>query len=354
MGIGSINWSKMLNKELDEEFKKKDEVLEELRARKKEELKQNINLSQKNKKMELSEKGNQITAADKEKIAFDEYNLVYSGNVQQIKKYMDQIDDIKLKKQQEVLLGKLVDMNSMWDYDSKFIRNDIYNLFFDWKTGDQKREEQQLDEHQDNASTNEEQEHNAAEQDLAEKKMRAQIKLDQELFEFEERGGFPQVLKDIFNPTDQSSMELDSVYQLKQLCKAFYEKKDNLSQSLVQSLDALANERPWTVKMKKKHFDTSSNNLLTDVEYMRINAERERIKKYQEITKGSAYTYYKILKRLSDDHAKVAKESINNTRETQDPQLKIKLALNESKIKNLLHYMTGKLLTLIFICFQIS
>jgi hypothetical protein len=110
--------------------------------------------------------------------------------------------------------------------------------------------------------------------------MRAQIRLDQELFEFEERGGFPQVLKDIFNPTDQSSMELDSVYQLKQLCKAFYEKKDNLSQSLVQSLDALANERPWTVKMKKKHFDTSSNNLLTDVEYMRINAERERIKKY--------------------------------------------------------------------------
>jgi hypothetical protein len=93
--------------------------------------------------------------------------------------------------------------------------------------------------------------------------------------------------------------------------------------------------------MKKKHFDTSSNNLLTDVEYMRINAERERIKKYQEITKGSAYTYYKILKRLSDDHAKVAKESINNTRETQDPQLKIKLALKDTKIKNMLNYMTG-------------
>jgi len=33
---------------------------------------------------------------------------------------------------------------------------------------------------------------------------------------------------------------------------------------------------------------------------MRINAERERIKKYQEITKGSAYTYYKILKDLTE------------------------------------------------------
>ena len=56
--------------------------------------------------------------------------------------------------------------------------------------------------------------------------------------------------------------------------------------------------------MKKKHFDTSSNNLLTDIEYMRINAERERIKKYQEITKGSAYTYYKILKRLTGEGMK--------------------------------------------------
>ena len=75
-------------------------------------------------------------------------------------------------------------------------------------------------------------------------------------------------------------MELDSVYQLKQLCKAFYEKKQSLSKNLIESLDALANERPWTVRMKKKHFDTASNNLLTDLEYMRINAERQRIKKY--------------------------------------------------------------------------
>ena len=94
-------------------------------------------------------------------------------------------------------------------------------------------------------------------------------------------------------------MELDSVYQLKQLCKAFYQKKENLSNQLVQCLDALSNERPWTIKMKKQHFDTSSNNLLTDIEYMRINAERERIRKYQDITKGSAYIYYKILKRIT-------------------------------------------------------
>jgi len=39
-----------------------------------------------------------------------------------------------------------------------------------------------------------------------------QLKKDQDLIEFEERGGFTQVLRDIFNPSDTPSMELDSVY----------------------------------------------------------------------------------------------------------------------------------------------
>lgn len=56
--------------------------------------------------------------------------------MQQIRKYMEEIEKMKLKKEQELLLKKLVDMNSMWDYDSKFIRNNIYNLFFDWKAKD--------------------------------------------------------------------------------------------------------------------------------------------------------------------------------------------------------------------------
>jgi len=155
--------------------------------------------------------------------------------------------------------------------------------------------------------------------DKEEKNQRRLVRLDQELIEFEERGGFSQVLKDIFNPSDQSSMELDSVFQLKQLCKAYYQKKDQLSKGLVQCLDALANERPQTIKMKRKHFDTSSNNLFTDIEYMRINAERERIKKYQDITKGAAYTYYKILKRLTEEKARFLKENNTLTAKTTDP-----------------------------------
>ena len=48
-----INFSKELNKQLDEEFKKKVEILEELRKRKNIELKQNIKLLTKNKINEI-------------------------------------------------------------------------------------------------------------------------------------------------------------------------------------------------------------------------------------------------------------------------------------------------------------
>ena len=41
MGV-SINWSKMLNKELDDEFRKKDEVLEEIKRIKQKDLQDNI------------------------------------------------------------------------------------------------------------------------------------------------------------------------------------------------------------------------------------------------------------------------------------------------------------------------
>ena len=42
-------------------------------------------------------------------------------------------------------------------------------------------------------------------------KKKRQLRLDQELMEFEEKGGLSAVLHEIFNPTDESK-ELDSVY----------------------------------------------------------------------------------------------------------------------------------------------
>lgn len=47
--------------------------------------------------------------------------------------------------------------------------------------------------------------------DDTEEKKRRQFRRDQELAEFEEKGGIGAVLKEILNPSD-ASMELDSVY----------------------------------------------------------------------------------------------------------------------------------------------
>ena len=44
-----------------------------------------------------------------------------------------QLEDMKLEKTEDMLLGKLIDFKAVWDYDSVEIRNDLYKLFFDWK-----------------------------------------------------------------------------------------------------------------------------------------------------------------------------------------------------------------------------
>ena len=73
--------------------------------------------------------------------------------------------------------------------------------------------------------------------------------------EFQDKGGFSRVLNDIFNPTNLKSMELDSVFQIKKFCREFYERKIKMSQDLVNTLDALNNERPATLKLKRRHFE---------------------------------------------------------------------------------------------------
>ena len=122
------------------------------------------------------------------------------------------------------------------------------------------------------------------------------------MMEFEERGGFSQVLKDIFNPADLAAMELDSVFQLKNLCKDFYRKKQLLSGGLVQTLDALSNERPVVLQMKRRHFnvdDSGNSHMQESLEWMRINAERERIQRFKTIAKDAATCYYKIMDRIA-------------------------------------------------------
>jgi hypothetical protein len=88
------------------------------------------------------------------------------------------------------------------------------------------------------------------------------------------------------------------------LCKAFYEKKERLGSNLVQTLDALTNERPKTLNLKRNNLNLEDKrgNVYDDIEWMRINAERERISQYREVAKESAIFYYKVLKRFSDEN----------------------------------------------------
>ena len=51
-----------------------------------------------------------------------------------------------------------------------------------------------------------------AEQEKEDRRKREEFERDLALHEFEDKGGFSQVLKDIFNPSDMAAMELDSVY----------------------------------------------------------------------------------------------------------------------------------------------
>jgi hypothetical protein len=112
--------------------------------------------------------------------------------------------------------------------------------------------------------------------DKVEKEKRAQLKRDNAMQDFLDKGGFSKVLNDIFNPTDVKSLELDSVYQLKAFCKDFYKKKTKMSKQLIETLDALNNERPGILKEKRRNFDIEKYANATRAEkmnFMRLGAE---------------------------------------------------------------------------------
>jgi len=75
-------------------------------------------------------------------------------------------------------------------------------------------------------------------------------------------------------------MELDSEFQLKKLCKELYTRKSRISDDLIQTLDALNNERPAVMQTKKRYFnikDSETSSYKESIDWMRLNAEKERI-----------------------------------------------------------------------------
>jgi hypothetical protein len=87
------------------------------------------------------------------------------------------------------------------------------------------------------------------------------------------------------------------------LCRDFYIRKQELSSSLIQQLDALSNERPEMLRAKRKHLvlgDDSVEPMKEIFQWMRINAERERIQRFKAIAVEGAQLYYTVLQRFAE------------------------------------------------------
>ena len=65
---------------------------------------------------------------------------------------------------------------------------------------------------------------------------------------------FIKLLQEILNPTSENSLKMDSVFQMRNLVRTYYEKKGHIQQHLADKLFVMLVERPQMMKFKKKHF----------------------------------------------------------------------------------------------------
>lgn len=90
------------------------------------------------------------------------------------------------------------------------------------------------------------------------------------------------------------------------------------------------------------HFDLDkkTSHAYDDIEYMRILAERERIHNFKTVASESAYVYYKILKRITEDGLKKLTEKTQTQQQNNDPQVRIQASLKDTSIKQILSFIT--------------
>lgn len=100
------------------------------------------------------------------------------------------------------------------DGENDEIKTRLYELFFDWTSTDNKY---------DPVYRRKVREKSRLKRDTEMDKIQ-QLKLDQEIIDFEEQGGFKQAIEDLFNPLTKSGLQLDSVFQLKAMIKAFHQR----------------------------------------------------------------------------------------------------------------------------------
>jgi len=189
-----------------------------------------------------------------------------------------------------LLIKKLIYFDTLiLENENDAIKRQLYDLFFNWRQGVDAEEKDP--EQPTNQVIKDEL------QERQERLKRIQLKKDQARQEFQDRGGFNRVLNDIFNPTDMKSLELDSVYQIKKFCRDFYQRKSQMSKELLETLDALSNERPSVLKNKSKHFsvDNQVSSKQESMDWMRLNAEKARVQRFKEIATSQTKSYYNIL-----------------------------------------------------------
>jgi hypothetical protein len=84
--------------------------------------------------------------------------------------------------------------------------------------------------------------------------------------------------------------------------REFYHRKSKMSNDLLQTLDALQNERPGIVKSKRKHFDMEKAQTATKRErfdMMRLNTEQDRVNKFKQIALNETKRYYNLLEKFT-------------------------------------------------------
>lgn len=75
-----------------------------------------------------------------------------------------------------------------------------------------------------------------------------------------------------------------------------------MSKELLETLDALSNERPSILQLKRKHFENDQFSTLTKrerLEWMRLNAEKDRVQKFKNVAVVQTKSYYTIIDTFS-------------------------------------------------------
>ncbi|CDW76898.1 UNKNOWN [Stylonychia lemnae] len=120
------------------------------------------------------------------------------------------------------------------------------------------------------------------------------------------------LLEEMLNPVQEEMVELDSVYQLKNLIKKFYVRKNEICDDFIDRLDAILIERPYFMQAKKEKFFQSYEqkglllgarkirNVNDEIERIRIECELDRVENFKFISNQGTMMYYDLCQKLVD------------------------------------------------------